>query len=126
MADKALYTFERSDALMERARKVVPSGIYGHQSPALLTPGAYPSFLARGEGCRIWDVDGNEYKILKGIYSYKNIKSMLIELNDDPLKQSTIKWLKSIGLSPDNRFNKLKHHSRVRRAKENMGAFTPT
>ena len=61
MADKALYTFERSDALMDRARRVVPSGIYGHQSPALLTPGAYPSFLARGEGCRIWDVDGNEY-----------------------------------------------------------------
>jgi len=61
MADKALYTFERSDALMDRARRAVPSGIYGHQSPALLTPGSYPSFLARGEGCRIWDVDGNEY-----------------------------------------------------------------
>jgi glutamate-1-semialdehyde 2,1-aminomutase len=27
----------------------------------LLSPGSYPDFFARGEGCRIWDVDGNEY-----------------------------------------------------------------
>ncbi len=61
MADDALYSFQRSDALMERALRVIPGGIYGHKNPGLLTPGCYPSFLARGEGCRIWDVDGNEY-----------------------------------------------------------------
>ena len=61
MTSAHLYTFTRSEELMTRARKVVPSGIYGHVSPALLTVGSYPSFLARGEGCRIWDVDGNEY-----------------------------------------------------------------
>ena len=55
------YTFEHSDALMERAKKVVPGGIYGHQTPLVLTKGAYPSFFARGEGSHIWDVDGNEY-----------------------------------------------------------------
>ncbi len=55
------YTFDKSNALMERARKVVPGGIYGHQNPAMLTRGAFPSFFARGEGSRIWDVDGNEY-----------------------------------------------------------------
>jgi len=46
---------------MERAKKVIPGGIYGHQTPLLLTRGAYPSFFARGEGSHIWDVDGNEY-----------------------------------------------------------------
>ena len=55
------YTFEQSNALMERAKKVVPGGIYGHQTPLVLTKGAYPSFFARGEGSHIWDVDGNEY-----------------------------------------------------------------
>ena len=40
------YTFENSDALMERAKKVVPGGIYGHQTPLVLTKGAYPSFFA--------------------------------------------------------------------------------
>src|SRR5579862_6017939 len=46
---------------MERAKKVVPGGIYGHQTPLILTKGAYPSFFVRGEGSHIWDVDGNEY-----------------------------------------------------------------
>ncbi|HXW84820.1 MAG TPA: aminotransferase class III-fold pyridoxal phosphate-dependent enzyme [Candidatus Binataceae bacterium] len=55
------YIFSNSDALMERARKVIPGGIYGHQNPALLTRGAFPSFFARGQGSHIWDVDGNEY-----------------------------------------------------------------
>jgi glutamate-1-semialdehyde 2,1-aminomutase len=55
------HTYERSNALLERANRVVPGGVYGHQSPNLLVPGSYPTFLARGKGCRIWDVDGNEY-----------------------------------------------------------------
>ncbi len=61
MSPEKLYTFDRSEALLERANRVVPGGIYGHQSPQLLSPGSYPNFLARGKGCRIWDVDGNEY-----------------------------------------------------------------
>ena len=61
MASQSPRTFTKSEALMSRARNVVLNGIYGHQSPGLLTQGEYPSFLARGEGCRIWDVDGNEY-----------------------------------------------------------------
>jgi glutamate-1-semialdehyde 2,1-aminomutase len=61
MSPDDLYKFDRSEALMTRARKVVPGGLYGHLSPALLVPGAYPNFLARGKGCHIWDVDGNEY-----------------------------------------------------------------
>jgi glutamate-1-semialdehyde 2,1-aminomutase len=56
-----LYTYEKSAALMERARKVVPGGIYGHQNPMLLTRDCYPSFFARGEGSHVWDVDGNEF-----------------------------------------------------------------
>ncbi len=55
------YQFTHSEALFERAKKVVPGGIYGHQTPLLLTPGSYPSFFARGKGAHIWDVDGNEY-----------------------------------------------------------------
>jgi len=39
----------------------VPGGIYGHQSPAMLVPGAYPYFFARGRGAHVWDVDGNQY-----------------------------------------------------------------
>lgn len=53
--------YAESEALLERARRVVPGGVYGHQSPRMVVGGAYPYFFARGEGCRVWDVDGNEY-----------------------------------------------------------------
>ena len=43
-----------------RAAAVIPNGMYGHQSARAL-PAGYPQFLTRGEGGRIWDVDGNEY-----------------------------------------------------------------
>jgi glutamate-1-semialdehyde 2,1-aminomutase len=46
--------------LRERATKVVPGGVYGHLSVNRM-PAGYPQFWARGEGARIWDVDGNEY-----------------------------------------------------------------
>ena len=46
--------------LRERARAVIPGGMYGHQSAALL-PAAYPQFMRGGRGARVWDVDGNEY-----------------------------------------------------------------
>jgi glutamate-1-semialdehyde 2,1-aminomutase len=55
------YRFERSEALFERAKRSIPGGIYGHQSPELLTMGSYPYFFERGAGSHVWDVDGNEY-----------------------------------------------------------------
>lgn len=53
--------YRESEALLARARRVVPGGITGHQAPRQLVPGAYPWFFVRGEGARLWDVDGHEY-----------------------------------------------------------------
>ena len=46
-------------ALRERAEKVIPGGMYGHQSTGLL-PDDYPQFFSKAEGARLWDADGNE------------------------------------------------------------------
>ncbi|MEZ2299721.1 aminotransferase class III-fold pyridoxal phosphate-dependent enzyme [Variovorax sp. RCC_210] len=51
----------RQDAAWrQRAAKVVPGGMTGHLNAASL-PAGYPQFFERGEGCRVWDVDGNAY-----------------------------------------------------------------
>jgi glutamate-1-semialdehyde 2,1-aminomutase len=50
----------RDQALRERARRVIPGGMYGHQNAATLPP-EFPQFMERGSGSRIWDVDGREY-----------------------------------------------------------------
>lgn len=47
-------------ALRARAEKVVPGGMWGHLHAAKL-PANYPQFFSRGDGSRIWDVDGNSY-----------------------------------------------------------------
>ena len=47
--------------LRNRAAQVIPGGMYGHMSTGQNLPSAYPQFFERASGCRLWDVDGNEY-----------------------------------------------------------------
>jgi glutamate-1-semialdehyde 2,1-aminomutase len=58
---------EADRLLRERARAVIPGGMYGHQAAGPL-PAAYPQFMAGGRGARVTDVDGNEYVDLMGSY----------------------------------------------------------
>ena len=52
----------RSDALYDRARKVIGSGTNTFsRAPGVFPDGAAPKFLSHQDGCRVWDVDGNEY-----------------------------------------------------------------
>jgi glutamate-1-semialdehyde 2,1-aminomutase len=60
MTATSTHTLTLDDALRARAAAVIPGGMYGHQSAALL-PAGFPQFMARGSGARVWDVDGNEY-----------------------------------------------------------------
>jgi glutamate-1-semialdehyde 2,1-aminomutase len=55
-----VWTSKRNKELIERARRVIPGGMYGHQSVGLL-PDVYPQFFIRAEGTRLWDADGNQY-----------------------------------------------------------------
>jgi glutamate-1-semialdehyde aminotransferase/spore coat polysaccharide biosynthesis protein SpsF (cytidylyltransferase family) len=52
----------QSTALLARARRVIPSCTQTmSKGPTQFVQGVAPVFLARGKGCRVWDVDGNEY-----------------------------------------------------------------
>ena len=54
--------FDRSLELLARARRVVPGASQTlSKAPSMFVEGAYPVFLERGRGCRVWDVDGHEY-----------------------------------------------------------------
>ncbi len=50
----------KSEDLFERAKKTIPGGV---NSPvrAGKSVGIDPPFIARAEGCRLWDADGKEY-----------------------------------------------------------------
>ena len=54
--------YSRSQALLERAKAVIPNGIPGHFNPVVQVPeGTYPCYVDRARGARFWDIDGNEY-----------------------------------------------------------------
>jgi glutamate-1-semialdehyde 2,1-aminomutase len=59
-----IYSYPKSQAAFERALKVIPSGIYGHQGPSegcYIPREAFPFYSSRAKGTRFWDLDGNEY-----------------------------------------------------------------
>ena len=54
-------SFERSNALQARLHHVVPGGAHTFAKGADQYPEGMAPVLVRGEGARVWDVDGNEF-----------------------------------------------------------------
>ncbi|MFQ5479863.1 MAG: aminotransferase class III-fold pyridoxal phosphate-dependent enzyme [Thermodesulfobacteriota bacterium] len=80
-------SFPASEALWERAGRVIPAGTQTlSKGPDQFVFGATPMYLERGRGSHVWDVDGNEYidypmalgPILLG-YGYKDVVDAVVE-----------------------------------------------
>ncbi len=59
-----INNYTKSREAFERAVKVIPSGIYGHQGPAegcYVPVEAFPLFSSRAKGSYLWDADGNRF-----------------------------------------------------------------
>ncbi len=53
--------FSRSHQLQQRLQRVIPGGAHTYAKGADQYPELSPGVLARGKGCHVWDVDGNEF-----------------------------------------------------------------
>ncbi len=62
MGERSSKRLAKGEALYRRAVEVIPGG---GQTNAKMPPadlaGAYPPFIARGQGAYVWDLDGNRY-----------------------------------------------------------------
>jgi len=61
MKDAKKLNIARSLELFEQAKQLIPGGVLGARRPSDFIEGEYPIFLECGKGCRLTDVDGNEY-----------------------------------------------------------------
>jgi len=61
MRNVGKLNIKRSLELFEEAKRLVPGGVLGARKPSDFIEGEYPIFLEYGKGCRLTDVDGNEY-----------------------------------------------------------------
>jgi glutamate-1-semialdehyde aminotransferase len=52
--------YKKSAACFERAQRVIPGGIHLSGRP-LVDVETTPMYFERASGCRVWDVDGNQY-----------------------------------------------------------------
>ena len=69
------YEVKKSEALLKKAKEVIPGGVFGHYKYAIRDTG--PKFFSRAEGAYFWDVDDNKYIDLMCAYGpsilgYKN------------------------------------------------------
>jgi glutamate-1-semialdehyde 2,1-aminomutase len=53
--------FEKSKALQDKVHAVIPGGAHVYAKGDDQYPVLAPGFIARGAGCHVWDVDGNEF-----------------------------------------------------------------
>src|SRR3972149_10354518 len=53
--------FERSKLLQQKSHSLIPGGAHTYAKGDDQYPELAPGFLAKGKGCHVWDVDGNEF-----------------------------------------------------------------
>lgn len=53
--------FEAGRRLAQRARALIPGGAHTYAKGDDQYPLLAPSFIVRGQGCHVWDMDGNEF-----------------------------------------------------------------
>jgi glutamate-1-semialdehyde 2,1-aminomutase len=53
--------FDKSKALKQKSHDLIPGGAHTYAKGDDQYPEMAPGFLERGKGCRVWDLDGNEF-----------------------------------------------------------------
>ena len=53
--------FSKSRALQPKAHRLIPGGAHTYAKGDDQYPEQAPAFIARGKGCHVWDLDGNEF-----------------------------------------------------------------
>ena len=56
-----IMKFDKSKALQERAHALIPGGAHVYAKGDDQFPLHAPAFIERGQGCHVWDMDGNEF-----------------------------------------------------------------
>ncbi|MDZ7956884.1 MAG: glutamate-1-semialdehyde 2,1-aminomutase [Aulosira sp. DedQUE10] len=54
-------SFAQSKALQQKSHSLIPGGSHTYAKGDDQFPENAPGFIVRGEGCHVWDVDGNEF-----------------------------------------------------------------
>ena len=84
-------SLSQSEFWWEKAREIIPKGTQTlSKGPDQFVDGVAPKYLMRGNGCHVWDVDGNEY-----IDYPMALGPILLGYNYPPVVEAVIKQIKN-------------------------------
>jgi glutamate-1-semialdehyde 2,1-aminomutase len=56
------YKMGKGQELYEKAKRIIPGGtMLLSKRPEMFLPDRWPAYFSRAKGCKVWDLDGNEY-----------------------------------------------------------------
>ena len=62
MISKKILLDSKGPKLYQRAKNLIPGGTQLlSKRPEMFAPGIWPSYYSKAKGCRVWDLDGQEY-----------------------------------------------------------------
>jgi glutamate-1-semialdehyde aminotransferase len=92
MKEAKKLNLTKSIELFEEAKTLVPGGVLGARKPVDFIMGEYPIFLEYGKGCRLTDVDGNEF--IDFLCGYGPI---ILGYREEEVDEAVIKQIKEKG-----------------------------
>ena len=58
---KKILQYKKNTDFADRAKRLIPGGAHTYSKGDDQFPSNAPKIIARGLGCTVWDVDGNEF-----------------------------------------------------------------
>jgi len=85
-----IYHFEKSLKLQKKIHKLIPGGAHTYAKGDDQYPEFMPPIIAKGKGCRVWDLDGNSY-----IEYNMGIRSVTLGHAFEPIIKAAYKQMKN-------------------------------
>lgn len=89
----------KGQVLYKRAKNLIPGGTQLlSKRPEMFLPGYWPAYYSRAKGCKIWDLDGNEYIDV----SYMGIGANVLGYANDEVDTAAKEAIENGGMSTLN------------------------
>ena len=79
----------KGQKLWRRAKEIIPGGnMLLSKRPEMFLPNLWPSYFSKSKGCKVWDLDGNEYTDMSIMGIGTNTLGYGNQLVDDAVKEA--------------------------------------
>ncbi len=85
----------KGQELYEKAKKIIPGGTQLlSKRPEMFLPEKWPAYYSRAKGCRVWDLDGNEYTDM----SYMGVGANVMGYANDEIDAAACEAIRNGGM----------------------------